>query len=174
MRKEDKALIIEQLSKKVSEYPHFYIADATGLNAANTSELRRQCNGENIEMIVVKNTLFKKALESVGKNIEGIDTMLKSQSAVFFTHTANTPAKLIKKFRGKDKQIPLLKGAYVEESSYLGDKNLETLASLKSKNELIADVILMLKSPMSNLLSQLNSAPNIIGGIVKTLSEKEN
>lgn len=172
MKKEEKIQVVEQISQKILHYPHFYITDATGLNAVETANLRRLCFKENVELIIVKNTLFKKALEKTGKNIEGIESALKSQSAIIFTETANTPAKLIKQFRGKDKQKPELKGAYVEESLYLGDKNIETLANLKSKNELIADVILALQSPMQNLISQINSAPNNIGGILKTLSEK--
>lgn len=172
MKKEDKIKVVEQISQMILQYPHFYITDATGLNAQQTADLRRLCFKEKVELIVVKNTLFKKALEKSGKNIEGIDKALKSQSAILFCEIANVPAKLIKQYRGKDNQKPELKGAYVEESLYFGDNNVETLAKLKSKNELIADVILALQSPMQNLISQINSAPNNIGGLLKTLSEK--
>lgn len=173
MKKEDKFKVVENIVQYLQKYPHFYVTDPTGLNAADTMELRRMMYNEKVKMVVVKNTLFKKALEKVDLKIDGINHILKSQSAILFTDTPNLPAKVLKKFRTKDREKPILKGAYVEESLYVGDNSLETLASLKSKKELIADVILQLQSPVQNLLSQLNSAPNTIGGIVKTLSEKE-
>jgi large subunit ribosomal protein L10 len=174
MTREEKTRIIEEITEKVNRYPHFYLTDATGLNAADTSNFRRMCFNENIEVVVVKNTLLKKAFERSGKTIEGIDSALKQQSAVMFTEIGNAPAKLLKKFRGKDKTLPILKGAFVEECVYLGESSLDSLIAVKSKKELIADVILMLQSPIQNLVSQLNSAPNTIAGITKTLSEKEN
>jgi large subunit ribosomal protein L10 len=120
---------------------------------------------------VVKNTLLEKAMEKTGKNYEGLNTCLKGTTAVMFCETANTPAKLIKEFR-KTNEKPVLKGAYVEESVYIGDNMVDTLATIKSKNELIGDIIALLQSPAKNVVSALSSGGNKLAGIVKTLSEK--
>ena len=172
MKKTDKSALIKELSGKINEYNHFYVTDTLGLNAASTSDLRRLCFQKDIKMMVVKNTLFKLALEQSDKNVEGMDEAFKGTSAVLFCNTGNVPAKLIKDFR-KKKELPLLKGAFVEESVYLGGEQLEVLTNIKSKEELLGDVIGLLQSPAKNVISALQSGGTKIHGILQTLSEKE-
>jgi large subunit ribosomal protein L10 len=173
MRREDKNLLIDKLTEQINQYPHFYLADISELNAEVTSNLRRKCFEKKIELVVVKNTLFIKALERSGKSdFTPLYDSIKGSTSVMFTETGNVPAKLIKEFRKKNPK-PLLKAAFVEESIYVGENQLEALVSLKSKNELIADVIALLQSPAKNVVSSLQSGRNIIAGVVKTLSEKE-
>ncbi len=173
MRREDKNLLIDKLAEQIKQYPHFYLADISELNAEVTSKLRRKCFEKQIELVVVKNTLFIKALERSGKSdFTQLYDSIKGSTSVMFTETGNVPAKLIKEFRRANPK-PLLKAAFVEESIYVGENQLETLVSLKSKNELVADVIALLQSPAKNVVSGLQSGRNIIAGVVKTLSEKE-
>jgi large subunit ribosomal protein L10 len=173
MRREDKNVIIDRLTEQINQYPHFYLADTSTLNAANTSKLRRKCFEKEIKLVVVKNTLLQKALEKCEKaDFSPLFETLKGATSVMFTEVGNVPAKLIKEFR-KSHEKPVLKAAFVEESFYVGDNQLEALATLKSKNELIADVIALLQSPVKKVVSQLQSAPNTIAGVVKTLSERE-
>ncbi len=173
MRREDKNVLIDKLTEQIKQYPHFYLADISDLNADVTSKLRRKCFEKQIELVVVKNTLFIKALERSGKSdFTPLYDSIKGSISVMFTETGNVPAKLIKEFRKKNPK-PLLKAAFVEESIYVGENQLETLVSLKSKNELIADVIALLQSPAKNVVSSLQSGRNILAGVVKTLSEKE-
>ena len=173
MRREEKNLLIDKLAEQIKQYPHFYLTDISELNASITSKLRRKCFEKQIELVVVKNTLFIKALERSGKSdYTSLYDSIKGSTSVMFTETGNIPAKLIKEFR-KGNPKPLLKAAFVEDSIYVGENQLETLASLKSKNELIADVVAMLQSPAKNVISSLQSGRNIIAGVVKTLSEKE-
>ena len=173
MRREDKNLLIDKLTEQINQYPHFYLADISELNAEVTSKLRRKCFEKQIELVVVKNTLFIKALERSGKSdFTPLYDSIKGSTSVMFTETGNVPAKLIKEFRKKNPK-PLLKAAFIEESIYVGENQLEALVSLKSKNELIADVIALLQSPAKNVVSGLQSGRNIIAGVVKTLSEKE-
>lgn len=172
MNREEKEVIINGLSELISANPHFYLADTSELNAEVTSELRRKCFESNIKLVVAKNTLLRKALENSGKDYTEIFTALKGSTSIMLTDTANVPAKLIKEFRKKHKK-PILKAAYVEESFYLGDNQLDALASLKSKNELIGDIIMLLQSPMKTVVSQLQSGKNTLAGIVKTLSDKQ-
>lgn len=173
MRREDKNLLIDKLTKQINQYPHFYLADISELNAEVTSKLRRKCFEKQIELVVVKNTLFIKALERSGKSdFTQLYDSIKGSTSVMFTETGNVPAKLIKEFRKKNPK-PLLKAAFVEESIYVGENQLETLVSLKSKNELVADVIALLQSPAKNVVSGLQSGRNILAGVVKTLSERE-
>jgi len=173
MRREDKNLLIDKLTEQIKQYPHFYLADISDLNAEATSKLRRKCFEKQIELVVVKNTLFIKALEKSGKSdFTSLYDSIKGSTSVMFTETGNVPAKLIKEFR-KANPKPLLKAAFVEESIYIGENQLEALVSLKSKNELIADVIALLQSPAKNVVSGLQSGRNILAGVVKTLSEKE-
>jgi len=173
MRREDKNLLIDKLTEQIKQYPHFYLADISELNAEVTSKLRRKCFEKQIELVVVKNTLFIKALERSGKSdFTPLYDSIKGSTSVMFTETGNVPAKLIKEFR-KANPKPLLKAAFVEESIYIGENQLEALVSLKSKNELIADVIALLQSPAKNVVSGLQSGRNILAGVVKTLSEKE-
>ena len=172
MKKEDKQLIIDSLVEQIKDNNHFYLADIADLNAAENSNLRRKCFEKDIELIVVKNTLLRKALEQYDDKFSEFIDILKGPTSIMFTETGNIPAKLIKEFR-KEHEKPLLKGAYVEESIYIGEENLDTLASLKSKNELIGDIVALLQSPMKNVVSSLQSGGNTITGVLKTLSEKE-
>ncbi len=172
MKKTDKSALIKELSEKINEYSHFYVADTLGLNASQTSDFRRACFGKDVKMMVVKNTLFKLALEQSDKQVEGMEEAFKGTSAVLFCNTGNVPAKLIKDFQ-KGKEKPALKGAFVEESVYMGSYQLEALSTIKSKEELLGDVIGLLQSPAKNVISALQSGGTKIHGILQTLSEKE-
>lgn len=172
MKSSEKQVIINNLQEQIDSYSHFYLTDISGLNAENTSSLRRQCFNQNVKLVVVKNTLLRKALESSNKNVEEIYDVLKGNTTVMFSENANVPAKLIKDFSKKHKK-PVLKAAYVQESIYVGENQLEALIAVKSKNELIADVIALLQSPMKTVIGQLQSGGNIIHGVLKTLGEKE-
>lgn len=172
MKKEDKVAVIEQLSNTLSEYSHFYVADVSDLNAEQTSALRRACFEQQIKLMVVKNTLMKKALDQKDADFSQLYPSLKGSSAIMFTNTGNAPAKLIKSFSANNPlKKPVLKAAYVEESFYGADQ-LEALVSIKSKNELIGDVIALLQSPAKNVISSLQSGANILHGVLKTLAEK--
>jgi len=172
MKSSDKKVIIGNLQEQIDSYNHFYLTDISGLNAENTSNLRRLCFKQNVKLVVVKNTLLRKALESSNKNVEEIYDALKGNTSVMFTADANVPAKLIKDFSKRHKK-PVLKAAYVQESVYIGADQLDALIAVKSKNELIADVVALLQSPMKTVLGQLQSGGNIIHGVLKTLGEKE-
>ena len=171
MRKEEKTLIIDSLAEQLKESPHFYIADVSGLNADRTSKLRRLCFEKNIKLIVAKNTLLKKALEKNGFEETSLYSVLEGPTSIMFCDTANAPARLIKDFFKKQEK-PVLKGAYVQECVYIGSNTLEDLVNIKSREELIGDIIGMLQSPAKNVISALQSGGNKIAGIVKTLSEK--
>ncbi|WP_347719941.1 50S ribosomal protein L10 [uncultured Alloprevotella sp.] len=171
MRKEDKAIIIEKLGEKLKEYAHFYLVDVTGLNAETTSALRRKCFKSEIKMVVVKNNLLHKALEQSGTDFTPLYDSLKGTTAVFFCNTANVPAKLIKE-EGKATGIPALKAAYAEEEIYVGAENLDALVAIKSKNEVIAEVVALLQSPAKNVISALQSGSQTIHGVLKTLGER--
>ncbi len=175
MKKEDKTVIIEQLKSQLDEYAHFYVTDIEGLNAEKTSELRRACYNKGIKLVVVKNTLLQKALE--GKNIdEQMLACLKGNTALMLCNTGNTPAKLIKDYADKDKKNPdvkpALKAAFVEDVTYVGAEQLNFLVAIKSKNELIADLVALLQSPAKNVISSLQSGANTLHGVLKTLGEK--
>ena len=170
MKKELKDTIIVELGQKLKEYPHFYLVDLTGLNAEKTSDLRRKCFKSEIKLEVVKNTLLQKALEASGVDFSPLYDCLKGNTAVMFTTTANVPAKLLKEY--KKEGIPALKAAYAEESIFVGADRLEELAALKSKNELLADVVALLQSPAKNVVSALHSGANTIHGVLKTLGER--
>ena len=170
MKKEDKAIIIEKLGEQIKEYAHFYLVDVTGMNAEATSALRRKAFGAGIKMVVVKNTLLHKAFEASDVDFSALYGCLKGTTAVFFCETANVPAKLLKEV-GKD-GIPGLKGAYAEEGFYVGADQLETLCAIKSKNEVIAEVIALLQSPAKNVISALSGAGQTIHGVLKTLGER--
>jgi large subunit ribosomal protein L10 len=173
MKREEKDLIIEQLTEKLNNSQHFYLADISELNAEDTSDLRRKCFEKDIKLIVVKNTLLKDALEKSEGEYDELYEVLKNNTSIMFTDTGNVPAKLIKEFR-KGHDRPILKAAYVEEAIYIGDENLEALSNLKSKNELIADVIALLQSPAKNVISSLQSGGQTLTGLLKALAEKEN
>ncbi|HCC71083.1 MAG TPA: 50S ribosomal protein L10 [Bacteroidales bacterium] len=173
MRREEKKEIIDSLAKQLQEYNHFYLTDTAELNAAHTSDLRRACFEKDIKLIVVKNTLLKRALDKSEKDFEELNDVLKGSTSVMFTNVGNVPAKLLKDFRKKHDK-PVLKGAFVEESVYIGDTQLDTLAALKSKDELIADLIALLRSPMQNVMSALQSGSNNIHGVLEALSKRDN
>lgn len=174
MRKEDKGIIIEQLTATLKEYPNFYLTDIEAIDAEKTSQLRRECFKNEIKLVVVKNNLLKKAFENVEGDFSSLETYLKGNTAVMFSHVANAPARLIKEFTkdAKEDGKPQLKAAYVQESFYLGAENLEQLVNIKSKKELIADVIALLESPAKNVISALQSSGQTIHGLLKTLEER--
>ncbi|MDR0833220.1 MAG: 50S ribosomal protein L10 [Candidatus Symbiothrix sp.] len=173
MKKEDKSTVIAQITTTVSEYTNFYLTDITALNAAHTSSLRRQCTKEDIKLVVVKNTLFKKALDQAEGDFSQLDPALKGNTAVMFSNNANSPAKLIKAFaKSSGTEVPKLKAAYVQEGFYLGADNLELLISIKSKNELIGEVIGLLQSPAKNVISALQSGGQTLSGVLKTLEQR--
>lgn len=168
MKKEDKVLNIEKLEALLGEYAHFYVTDIAGLNAEKTSALRRTCFGKEVKLVMVKNKLFCKALEKKGVDYAPIAEAFKGTSAIMFTNVGNVPAKMIKE--DKTESIKL-KAAYVEECFY-GSDQLETLVHIKSKNELIAEVVALLQSPAKNVISALQSGANTIHGVLKTLGER--
>ena len=165
MRKEEKAQIIESVSAQLQETPNFYIADISGLNAGQTSKLRRTCFEKGIVLNVVKNTLFTKAVEALGnEEMKAIIPALEGPTAIMYTTVANAPAKLIKKFQDEGWEKPVLKAAYlVESGAYLGADKLGTLVNIKSREEMIADIVLMLQQ----------AAGQKIAGILKTMEEKK-
>jgi len=171
MKKEEKTQLIEALAEKLNNAGSFYLTDISNLNVETSNKLRRLCFRRNIELNMVKNTLLKKAMERSGKDFDELYVALKGSTSIMFSEVANDPAKLIQEFR-KTSQKPVLKGAYVQESVYLGDEQLVNLVSIKSKKELIAEVIRMLQSPMMNVVSALQSGGNTLSGLVKTMSEK--
>ena len=174
MKKEDKVLNIEKLEGLLSEYAHFYVTNIEGLDAQKTSDLRRECFKQEVKLVMVKNKLFLKALEQKGIDVSAILSAFKGTSAIMFCNTGNAPAKLIKKINkdaGKGPEIVTLKGAYVEEGCF-GADSLDALVAIKSKNELIADVIALLQSPAKNVVSALQSGANTIHGVLKTLGER--
>ena len=170
MRKEDKGAIISQLAEIVKQYGHFYLVDTTAMDAAATSELRRKCFKADIKMVVVKNSLLEKALGTIEEvDFSPLFVALKSTTAVLFSEVANAPAKLLKEYKDVN---PTLKAAYAEEGIYVGADQLEALANIKSKNEVIADIVALLQSPAKNVISALQSGGNTIHGVLKTLGER--
>ncbi|HAF29000.1 MAG TPA: 50S ribosomal protein L10 [Bacteroidales bacterium] len=172
MKREEKDIIVNNLVEQLNDSTHFYLTDTSELNAEATSLLRRKCFESKIKMVVVKNTLLKRALDKTDYKVEELYDVLKGSTAIMFTETGNLPARMIKEFR-KKYQKPLIKAAYVEESIYIGDDQLENLVNVKSKDELLGDLIALLQSPMKTVISQLKSGNNILAGVMKTLSEKE-
>ena len=171
MTKEEKHKEIKILTKDITDAPNFYLADIAGLDSKSTLDLRRACFKSNIRISVVKNTLLKKAMEDSEKEFGDLKSMLKGNTSVLFSDKGNTPAKLIREFRKKlDK--PILKGAFIEESIYIGDDKIDILADLKSKDELIGEIMSLLMSPINNVVLSLKSGSNKISGIIKKLSEK--
>ena len=169
MKKEVKDTIIAELGAKLKEFPHFYLVDLAGLNAEATSNLRRKCFKNEIKMIVVKNSLLREAFQASDIDFEPMYDSLKGTTAVMFCNTANVPAKLLKEYRKEG--IPALKAAYAEETIFGADQ-LEALVALKSKNEVIADIVALLQSPAKNVVSALQSGANTIHGVLKTLGER--
>ncbi len=169
MRKEDKGVIIGQLADTIKQYGHFYLVNTEAMDAASTSDLRRKCFNAGIKLVVVKNSLLHKAMLSLDVDYSPLFDSLKGSTAVMFSETANAPAKLLKEYKDG---VPSLKAAYAEEGFYIGVEQLETLATIKSKNEVIADVMALLLSPAKNVVSALQSGANTLHGVLKTLGER--
>lgn len=174
MTREEKKQIIDTLAAKLNEYPHFYVTDIADLNAEQTAALRKQCYEKEVSLMVVKNTLFQKALEAVDKADEQIVGVLTGSTSIMFSQSNKAGAVIIKEFRKKNKQgKPILKAAYVEESVYVGDQNLDALVAIKSREELIGDIVGLLQSPMKNVISALQgNAGGKVAGLVKALEER--
>lgn len=173
MKKEDKSAIISQLQTTLGEYSHFYLTDIGGLDAAKTTELRRICFKQDIKLVVVKNTLLQKALENSTTDFSELYGSLVGETSLMLTNVGNAPAKVIRDFSKAIKaQKPMLKAAYVEESFYIGENQLEALVNVKTKNELIGEIIGLLQSPAKNVISALQSGGTTIHGVLKTLSER--
>ena len=173
MKKEDKVAAIANIVDTLKQYNGFYLVTTTGLDAEKTSQLRRACFKADIKLLVVKNTLLKKALEQLDGDFSELYPALKESTSLMCTNVGNAPAKLLKDFVKKGDTLPVLKAAYVEETVYFGADQLDALASIKSKNELIADVIALLQSPAKNVVSALTSGGTKLHGILETLSKKE-
>ncbi|HEY5590051.1 MAG TPA: 50S ribosomal protein L10 [Paludibacter sp.] len=175
MKKEDKSAIIKQLESTLNEYAHFYLADIGGLNAAKTTELRRICYKQDIKLVVVKNTLLQKALENSSVDFSELYGSLTGETSMMLSNVGNAPAIIIRDFSKASKskiKKPILKAAYVEESFYIGEDQLEALIHVKTKNELIGEVIGLLQSPAKNVISALQTGGSTIHGVLKTLSER--
>ncbi|TWO34283.1 50S ribosomal protein L10 [Seonamhaeicola sediminis] len=172
MTREEKSQVIEELTVELANNTNIYLTDISGLNAGTTSDLRRACFKANVKMAVVKNTLLEKAMEASDKDFGDLPTVLKGNTSVMYSETGNAPAKLIKTFRKKSDK-PLLKGAFIEEAIYIGDEQLDALVDIKSREELIGEIITILQSPAKNVVSALQSSGGKLAGIIKTLSEKE-
>ncbi|MDR1722868.1 MAG: 50S ribosomal protein L10 [Tannerella sp.] len=177
MKKEDKSNIISELTEYLKQYPHMYLTDIEALNAEKTSKLRRECFKQDVKLVVVKNTLLRKAMDSIeGTDYSELFSVLKGNTAIMFANVANTPARLIKEFtkdvkKGEEGK-PKLKGAYVQECFYKAT-DLEALATIKSKEELVGDIIMLLQSPAKNVISALQAnSGQLIHGILKTLEER--
>ena len=172
MNKKEKNELIDVLNNMLDENKNFYLADIAGLTAEESSSLRRLCYKQNVTIQVVKNTLLKKAFDKNSKDFTQLDEILKGNTSIMFADEAKAPASVIKTFR-KNSEKPILKAAHIEEEFYIGDNNLSILSELKSKNELIGDIIILLQSPAKNVISSLQSSSSKLSGIVKALSEKK-
>ncbi len=172
MNRDEKNRIIDNLTDSLSQARHFYLTDISDLNAETTSKLRRACFEKEITLVVVKNTLLKKAFEKFEGKFDGLIGALSDSTSIMFSQVNNVPAKLIKEFR-KTSEKPVLKAAFVEESIYIGDDQLDALSGIKSREELIGDIVLLLQAPARNVISALQSGSSKLAGIIKTLSEKE-
>ena len=172
MTREEKSQVIKDLTAELAENTNIYLADISGLNAVSTTNLRRACFKANVTLAVVKNTLLAKAMEASDKDFGDLPSTLKGNTSVMYSESSNAPAKIIEAFRKKSDK-PLLKGAFIEEAVYIGDDQLISLVNIKSKEEVIGDIIGLLQSPAKNVISALKSGGGKIAGILKTLSEKE-
>lgn len=171
MKREEKSQIIDSLIQDLAEYKHVYVTDISDLTVETSNALRRICFNKEVKLKVVKNTMLKRAMDASEIDFSELYPVLVGNTSIMLSNSNNTPAKLIKEFRGK-KQIPAIKGAFVEENVYIGDNQIDALISIKSRDELIGDIIGLLQSPAQNVISALQSSGNKIGGIVKTLSER--
>lgn len=177
MTREEKAKVIDSLAETIAKSNYFYITDHSALTVEKTNELRQRCFAKDIQLTVAKNSLIRKALEKVsketGNNYSELYGVLTGFSAVMFTETANAPARVIEKFRREGNEKPALKGAYIDSGIFIGDDQLEALSTIKSKEELVGDIIVLLQSPMKNLVSALQSGGSTIAGLLKTLEERK-
>jgi len=171
MTREEKSKAISELTEKLGASTHLYLTDISGLDAQATSNLRRACYKANISLSMTKNTFLDKAMQASDKDFGDLSTILKGNTSIMFSEVGNAPAKVIKDFRKKSDK-PVLKGAYIEESVYIGDDQIEALVAIKSKEELIGDIITLLQSPAKNVISGLKSSSGQLAGILKTLSER--
>ena len=172
MTRTEKDQLIDELVQVLAEKNVVYLTDASALDSEATTSLRRECYKKDITVRVVKNTLLRKAMERTeDRDYTELYEVLKGQTALLFGDVGNAPARVLKEFRKKH-DMPILKGAFVEEATYLGDENLEALTNIKSKEELVADVIALLQSPMKNVVGALNSGGNTLSGLVKALQER--
>jgi large subunit ribosomal protein L10 len=171
MTREEKSQVIEELTLQLADNANIYLADISGLNAGSTSDLRRICFKSNVKLAVIKNTLLAKAMEASDKDFGDLPSVLKGNTSVMYSETGNAPAKIIKAFRKKSDK-PLLKGAFIEQAIYIGDEQLDALVDIKSKEEMIGEIIGLLQSPAKNVVSALKSSGGKLAGILKTLSEK--
>jgi large subunit ribosomal protein L10 len=172
MTRQEKKEAIENLKAALSEAKNLYLADIAGLDATQTSDLRRACFKENIQLQVVKNTLLAKAMEASDQDFGELTEILKGNTSLMFSETGNAPAKVIKNFRKKSDK-PILKGAFIEQAIYIGDDQIDALTDIKSKEELVGEIITLLQSPTKNVISALQSGGGKLSGILKTLSERE-
>ena len=171
MNKEEKVIAVEELKGQLADYKSIYLTDIAGLNAVQTSKLRRECFNSNVKLKVVKNTFLERAMSESENDFGELKELLKGNTTIMLSTIGNSPAKVIKKFR-KDGDKPILKGAFVDEAIYIGDEHIEALFKLKSKEEVIGEIITLLQSPAKNIISALKSSSGKIAGLVKTLSEK--
>lgn len=174
MKKEVKSLVAAKIADALKAYPHFYIVDIATLNAEKTMQLRKKCNENGVKLMVVKNTLLRRSLSDCDVDFAEFYQVLKGNTALMLSENANAPAKLIKDFLKENKDLgkPALKAAYVQEGLYVGAQHLDTLVAIKSREELIADVVALLESPIKNVVSSLQSAGQTIHGVLKTLEER--
>lgn len=171
MTREEKATVITDLTATLGDSSTIYLADISGLNASDTSNLRRACFKADVTLSVVKNTLLSKAMEASDKDFGELPELLKGNTSIMLSEVANAPAKVIENFRKKSAK-PVLKGAYIEEAIYVGDDKIEALSNIKSKEEMVGEIIGLLQSPAKNVVSALKSSGGKLAGIIKTLSEK--
>ena len=170
MNKEQKVKVVEELKDQLNDYKSIYLTDIAGLDAMQTSKLRRECFNSNVKLSVVKNTFLERAMSQSETDFGELKDLLKGNTTIMLSESGNSPAKVIKKFR-KDGEKPILKGAFVDEAIYIGDDQIEALFNLKSKEEVIGEIITLLQSPAKNVISALKSSSGKIAGLVKTLSE---
>ena len=171
MNKQDKVKVVEELKSQLANYKSIYLTDIAGLDAVQTSKLRRECFNSDVKLSVVKNTFLERAMSESDNEFGELKDLLKGNTTIMLSKVGNSPAKVIKKFR-KDGDKPILKGAFVDEAIYVGDNHIEALFNLKSKEEVIGEIITLLQSPAKNVISALKSSSGKIAGLVKTLSEK--
>ena len=170
MNKEEKVKVVEELKDQLNDYKSIYLTDIAGLDAMQTSKLRRECFNSNVKLSVVKNTFLERAMSESETDFGELKDLLKGNTTIMLSESGNSPAKVIKKFR-KDGEKPILKGAFVDEAIYIGDDQIEALFNLKSKEEVLGEIITLLQSPAKNVISALKSSSGKIAGLVKTLSE---